>query len=127
MILMKINYKIRGQRKSFLWDSAEPASKSDACDLKEEKLCDLSALAEHYRCFWSDCKQLISAHSSHEKDLKKTHEMSVHLHDELHHYLDALRHWNREKCSDSKDLSELTAFINSIFLLYYRITRFLQQ
>ena len=67
------------QRKSFLWDSTESASKSDACDLKKEKLYDLLAFTEYYRCFWSNYKQLLSACSLHERNFRETHEMSAYL------------------------------------------------
>ena len=44
------------QKELLFWNSTESTDKSDTYDLKEEKLCDLSAFTEHYRCFWLNCK-----------------------------------------------------------------------
>ena len=113
------------QRKLFLWDSTESTSKSDACDLKEEKLCDLLAFTEHYRCLWSDYKQLLSACSSHDRNFRQTHKLSMYLYNKLYHYLDTLRHGDKEKHDDNRDFSELVALTDSIFFLYCRTTKFL--
>ena len=94
--------------------------------VKKKKLYDLLAFIKYYRCFWLSCKQLSSACSSHEKDFSEACKMSVHLHDKLHHYIDAFRYWNREKHSNSRNFSKLITFTDFIFFLHCRTVRFLQ-
>ena len=39
----------KSQRKSFFWNNIESVNKLDACSLKKEEFCDLSALTKYYR------------------------------------------------------------------------------
>ena len=113
------------QKRLLFWDSTKSANKSDAHNLKREKLYDLLALAKYYRYLWLNCKQSLSACSLHEENSQETCRMSTHLHDELYHYADALRHWNWEKHNNSKNFLESFIFINFIFFLYYEVTEYL--
>ena len=98
-------------------DSSRSTDRSDAQDLKSQKLCDITAHTEHYQSLQQSNMQVTCSHLESKKNIEESSQMSAFLHDEQNHNINAERLQNQENTDKYENSARVAAVAHTLLVL----------